>query len=160
MSANQSESTNEPHIVNAITNTDDDNICVICLEDLNKGEPIHFHCGHVFHVYCIFDWTCSLFQKNADISCPVCRNVECHHHAPNYIELRRIVGLSEVQYSQTPIRNNEVFIRVHDNQTIGHQDIQQQQEDGLYRIFLKFVVFLTIVGIAFLCFLIYTIANR
>lgn len=153
MALNEAGST---ELVDVVTRTDDDNICVICLEDLNKGEPIHFHCGHVFHIHCIFDWTCRLFHKNVDISCPICRNIECHHQAPNYIELRRIVGLSE----DTLIRNNEVQVRVHDNQTILYHDSQEQQENGLYMMFLRFVILLTVLGIAFLFYLIFTIAHR
>lgn len=159
--------------VNVVLTIEDDadDICVICLEDYEddgKGEPIHFSCGHIFHIHCIFDWMASLFRNNSDISCPICRSIECKSNSPLYVQLRRSIFPIEQSYNPMWIRSNEVQRRVQDNNLhanqIVHQNIPQtvtqQDDDGLFKTFMKFVTFLTIIGIAFLFYLIYTVGHR
>jgi Ring finger domain len=161
-----SEESNHDVVLNIEDDSDD--ICVICLEDYDKGEPIHFRCGHVFHIHCVLDWTTSLFRNNADISCPICRSIECRSNSPIYIQLRRAIYPAEQPYNPMWIRSNEVQRRVQDNNLhanqIVHQNIPQtvtqQDDDGLFKTFMKFVTFLTIIGIAFLFYLIYTVGHR
>jgi Ring finger domain len=155
-----------------LTIEDDTNdICVICLEDYEddgKGEPIHFSCGHIFHIHCIFDWMTSLFRNNSDISCPICRSIECKSNSPLYVQLRRSIFPIEQSYNFVGIRNNEVQRRVHEDipQRVSEDSEQQQPqqnnqlEDGLFKFFMKFVMFLSVLGIAFLFYLIYTIGHR
>lgn len=156
-----------PSLVNVILNIEDDteHICVICLEDYDKGEPMHFRCGHIFHINCILDWITSLFRNNADISCPICRSIECKSNSPLYVQLRRAIFPYEQTYNLVGIRNNEVQRRVQENspQRVSLDSQQQQNntlDDGLFRVFLKFVMFLTVLGIVFLFYLIYTVSHR
>lgn len=158
----------EPSFVNIVIDSENDdeneeNICVICLEDLEKGEPIHFHCGHIFHIHCILDWIVSLFQKNADISCPICRSIECYSDTSHYRVLKRVVGFRDHQYQRNPmiVTNDEVQRRLEDNFMYSnqrvYQDNQQHYEDGLNRMFFTFIKCLCILLIAFLIFLIYSL---
>jgi hypothetical protein len=74
--------------------------CVICLESLDdpsNHDTISFHCGHDFHVSCTKKYILSLFEKKADISCPICRFVECYAHSPEYAKMKRIFGITEPQ---------------------------------------------------------------
>lgn len=151
-----------------ISEDNDENLCVICLEDLDKGEPIHFHCGHIFHIHCILDWIVSLFQKNADISCPICRYVECYSDSPHYRVLKTVIGFNDRDYDNNHMINNnrEVQRRLENNHQIiytnqrVYQDNQQQYEDGLNRMFFTFIKLICILLIAFLIFLIYSIRNN
>lgn len=144
---------------------DTDNICVICLEDYGKGEPIHFSCGHIFHIHCIFDWMTSLFRNNSDISCPICRSIECKSNSHLYVQLRRSIFPIEQTYNLVGIRSNEVQRRVQEEipQRVSEDSQQQlsnQVDDGLFKFFMKFVMFLSVLGIAFLFYLIYTLGHR
>jgi hypothetical protein len=48
--------------------------CVICLDDIKKGEIIKkLNCNHIFHINCIDTWLSK--EKN----CPFCKNEICIH---------------------------------------------------------------------------------
>lgn len=152
-------SQNSPPEVSIIVDNDE-NACVICLEKLDDDKSIRFHCGHIFHIRCILEWTYSLFAKNTDISCPVCRHIECHLHSSSYNEIKRALG-----YNQTTSNDdNEVSRRQHHN-NIGtsplrqsiHQDNLQVHDEGLQKGFRRFMVLFSFIIIGFFCFLIYAI---
>lgn len=46
---------------------DEDNICSICLHEIDEGRRIH--CGHVFHLGCLRTW----IQGNPNLFCPKCK---------------------------------------------------------------------------------------
>lgn len=142
---------------------DDENVCVICLESLDDKQSIHFHCGHIFHLHCILEWIYNLFEKNADISCPICRYVECHARSPYYNIMKNAVGYTQPQHNH----NVEVQSRhVNNNVNIStllqrvNQNNQQTNEDGLKRGFQRFMTCLTIIIIGFFSFLIYGTSRR
>ena len=94
----------------AIHNNND--VCVICLEDLQEDKTIHFHCKHVLHVKCCVEYFHSLFKKNADILCPICRSVECYSDSSHYNSLKRQFGyvdiVQEVSYDYSMIGYDDV----------------------------------------------------
>lgn len=145
----------------------DEHICVICLENFDEGEPIYFHCGHIFHIHCILDWIVSLFQKNTDISCPICRSIECYSNSPHYRVLKRLVGFDDHRHSHMMIINDDEIQRrsdnnqevIYTNQRV-YQDNQQTYEEGVNRMFLTFIKFLCILLIGFLIFLIYSLGRN
>ncbi len=143
---------------------DNEDICVICLENFDAGEPMYFHCGHIFHIHCILDWIVSLFQKNADISCPICRSIECYSNSPHYRVLKRVVGFNHHSHMMI-INDDEIQRRTDNNQEViytnqrVYQDNQQSYE-GTNRMFLTFIKFLCILLIGFLIFLIYSLGRN
>lgn len=143
-----------------IDNIDDENGCVICLETLDDNQSINFHCGHTFHLHCILEWIYNLFDKNADISCPVCRYIECNSSSPYYNVMKILVG-----YNQTTQHNYRIEVqrRFHNNNVDAasshqrvYQNNQQIIEDGLSKGFLRFMMCFAFIMICFFCFLIYT----
>jgi hypothetical protein len=142
-----------------IDDSDDENACVICLEDLDDIQSIHFHCGHIFHIHCILEWIYSLFQKNADISCPICRSVECHSRSPYYNVLKVLVGYNEQRHShvgEIQTRNQNNTVHMIPSHQIIYQDNQQVIDEGLRKGFFRFMMLFTIIMIGFL---IYSVKN-
>tara|TARA_Y100001935_G_scaffold231301_1_gene212247 strand:+ start:972 stop:1604 length:633 start_codon:yes stop_codon:yes gene_type:complete len=68
---------------------EDNNICSICLEDMNKSHIKELSCGHKIHYKCYLNIA---MRKNLFIECPLCRqlnnNIEKPHSDPkkNLIE--------------------------------------------------------------------------
>ena len=53
--------------------TDRDNLCPICLEELNESSKITtVKCGHIFHSSCIHKW---LHLKKKNTNCPSCGEI-------------------------------------------------------------------------------------
>lgn len=46
-----------------------DNECVICLEDMNEITSRTLTCGHIFHSDCIDSW------NHIQVNCPICRTI-------------------------------------------------------------------------------------
>lgn len=139
-----------------INDSDDENACVICLENLDDEQSIHFHCGHIFHVHCILEWIYSLFEKNADISCPICRSIECHSRSPYYNVMKIAVGYTQpTQHSF----NIEVQRRLHNN-NVDIPSSQQIIDEGLRKGFFRFMTCVSLLILTFFSFLIYTISTR
>lgn len=143
---------------------DDDNACVICLESLDEEQSIHFHCEHVFHIHCILEWIYSLFDKNVDISCPVCRSIECKASSPYYNVLKVYVGYNQpIKHSysieaQTRLQNNVVDTQ--SSQQRIYQSNQQATDEGLRKGFFRFMMCFTFLMVCFFCFLIYSIKRK
>jgi hypothetical protein len=137
----------------------DENTCVICLEDLDDEHPrsIHFQCGHVFHLHCILTWIYNLYDKNADISCPVCRSIECHSTSSYYNVMKSLVG-----YNQQECNNNvEVHTRQHTNIVRVSSDENLELYDArLRKGFCRFMVCFAIITFGFISLWIYTFRSR
>ena len=61
--------------------TEDNNICIICQEDLNTAQTYKLpECGHTYHTHCIVTWfrhspTCqNYYEGGLDGKCPLCGN--------------------------------------------------------------------------------------
>lgn len=77
-------------------NLDNDNsgVCAVCLEAYETAfSTMNYHCGHVFHIECTREWVCTQFKSNVDLTCPICRFVQCHARSPYYRRLRREMGV-------------------------------------------------------------------
>ena len=48
------------------------NECVFCLENLNKYDNAEISCGHIFHYKCIQDWVTKTHNPNK--LCPLCND--------------------------------------------------------------------------------------
>lgn len=48
---------------------DQNNECVICLEDIKEDTSRTLTCGHIFHSDCIDSW------NNVQVNCPICRTI-------------------------------------------------------------------------------------
>ena len=58
----------------------DENICIICLEQISLEKRHYLHCGHCFHCCCINKWL--NMDKN---KCPICKqNIECNKTFSDY----------------------------------------------------------------------------
>lgn len=123
----------------SINNSNLDDLCVICLDDLQRDKTIHFHCKHVLHVKCCVEYVHSLFKKNADISCPICRCVECYSGSSHYNLMKRnfgyvdipqeviydysMIGIDDIEETRRRMRNEQLRI-ISSNQQRFHR--QQQ----------------------------------
>jgi len=51
-----------------------DDLCPICLNDLDNGRTIKtLSCGHKFHAICVNDWIENMESNNLPKKCPMCR---------------------------------------------------------------------------------------
>lgn len=83
--------------------TSDTSICVICLEEYgDDAKTMNYNCGHTMHVDCTYEWVCSQFKKNVDITCPVCRFVQCHVNSQYYRRLKRDLGIVSILSIDSP----------------------------------------------------------
>lgn len=79
--------------------TDNQNDCVICLEQIDndslndESKVTTFNCGHILHYECTYQYVLDLFHKDVDITCPICRNVECASTSTIYIETQNKLGI-------------------------------------------------------------------
>lgn len=82
------------------TNT---SICVICLEDYSDdAKTMNYNCGHTMHIDCTHEWVCSQFKRNVDITCPICRFVQCHVNSHYYRRLKRELGIVSILSTDSP----------------------------------------------------------
>ena len=149
--------------VNIVPNDDDENSCVICLEGLDKERSIHFRCGHIFHIQCILEWIYNLFEKNTDISCPVCRSIECHSTSPYYNIMKRAVGYNGQQYNyniEVQQRHHNNNIDISSSQHRMYQNNQRIIDEGLRKGFFRFMMCFTVIMVGFFCFLIYAVKTK
>lgn len=143
-----------------INNSDDENMCVICLESFNDERLIHFHCGHIFHLHCILEWIYSLFDKNTDISCPVCRSIECYSNSPYYNVMKVLVGYNQPaqhRYS-TEVQQRVYNDSIDTQQRIHHNN--QVMDERLRKGFYRFMVITAVITVGFVSLWIYTIATQ
>lgn len=83
--------------------------CVICLDEYEPdAKTMNFNCGHIMHIDCTYEWVCSQFRRNTDITCPVCRFVQCHVNSPYYKRLKRELGITTEQSHELPSIINNV----------------------------------------------------
>ena len=63
--------------------TEENNICIICQEDLNTAQTYKLpECGHTYHTHCIVTWfrhspACDgqgIYKEGLDGKCPLCGN--------------------------------------------------------------------------------------
>ncbi|MCL7033607.1 hypothetical protein MKW94_019180 [Papaver nudicaule] len=47
---------------------DDEEVCSVCLQDLNGGEAVVLKCSHTFHEKCMSEWS------KRKPNCPMCRH--------------------------------------------------------------------------------------
>lgn len=83
--------------VDAISlDNDDTGCCAVCLEayDSEASSTMNYLCGHVFHIECTREWVCTQFKSNVDLTCPICRFVQCHVRSPYYRRLKREMGIT------------------------------------------------------------------
>ncbi len=73
---------------------DDTNDCVICLEALDD-KTINYNCGHILHIKCLLNYVKSQLENNQDITCPICRNVECFRGSKRYLDIRHMFGFED-----------------------------------------------------------------
>jgi hypothetical protein len=76
-------------------NEEEEEICPICLIDLNTTNDNGTHtlkCNHTFHADCIFNWITS--NNNNNNCCPICRtdatNMRCSEYYPKVKLLRKL----------------------------------------------------------------------
>mmetsp|Transcript_14075 Transcript_14075/g.11775 ORF Transcript_14075/g.11775 Transcript_14075/m.11775 type:complete len:143 (-) Transcript_14075:26-454(-) len=76
---------------------DDDELCVMCQEDMKKGTKAKKMpgCGHVFHDECIMEW---LERHN---TCPICRNDELETEKKTYDDVADKVRLNRAAEQST-----------------------------------------------------------
>lgn len=74
--------------------SEESNACVICLDILSETSlndnniTSKFSCGHIFHRTCTYDYVLNLVNNGKDISCPICRNIECCADSSIYRDTR------------------------------------------------------------------------
>lgn len=153
-----------PEVNIIIDDSNDENACVICLENLNDEQSIRFHCGHIFHIHCILEWIYSLFVRNADISCPICRSIECHSGSQYYNIMKRAIGYNRpiqhnhnIEIQQRRINNS---VDISSSQQRFYQNNQQVADEGLRKGFFRFMTCVSLIILAFFSFLIYTINTK
>lgn len=157
------QNTNDVNIV--VNDGDDGSACVICLEHLDEEQSLHFHCGHVFHLHCILAWMYSLFDKNVDISCPICRSIECYSNTPYYNVMKVLVGYNEQHNNNVEVHGRHYIqqdnsnVNVLSSQQRIYYDNQQVIDDGLKKGFFRFMMIFTIIMVAFFCFLVFSFRN-
>lgn len=109
--------------------------CVICLEEYEPdAKTMNYHCGHIMHMHCTYEWVCSQFRMNVDITCPVCRFVQCHVNSPYYRRLKQELGITTV--NDLPSNNNNlggVFIHDIEETRIEIARVARQQQERFYR---------------------------
>ena len=85
-----------------------DDICSICLEDLEKNLAV-LNCNHIYHFDCIKMWYKEKRKKNKLLNCPLCNN--------EYAEIINILYLDEPNpSSDEPIDKN------------SNESIEQEQQ--------------------------------
>lgn len=118
------------------THNDDTSICVICLEEHgDDARTMNFHCGHIMHIDCTYEWVCSQFKRNVDITCPVCRFVQCHVNSPYYRRLKRELGIVTEQLPSIislDIGNTERRIEIA-QQSRQRQQMFERNQQGMSR---------------------------
>jgi len=103
---------------------DDTGVCAVCMETYDSEASImNYHCGHFFHVDCTREWVCTQFKNNVDLTCPVCRFVQCHTRSPYYRRLRREMGVV-IETNQQTIN----AFNVEQAHSIYIQQARQQQQ--------------------------------
>lgn len=94
------------------------NDCVICLEPIDdelvhdETKVTHFSCGHILHYECTSKYVLDLFHKDVDITCPICRNVECASTSTVYIETQNNLGFKTNRYHTIDFENTYEEIEV------------------------------------------------
>lgn len=89
--------------------TDDENICVICLESLHDDTST-FSCNHVIHEQCAIPYFIGKFEKNEHITCPTCRFLQCSSYSDNYKKYRQELGIVDSnnrEYTEIDIVAND-----------------------------------------------------
>lgn len=82
-----------------INNNSAELTCVICIDTIDNDkvnddqQVTKFNCGHILHHDCASRYVLGLFQKNANISCPTCRYVECDSMSELYKETQKNMGI-------------------------------------------------------------------
>lgn len=135
--------------------SNDDNVCVICLDSLDEGNKVDFQCGHTIHIHCCFDYIKNLFEKKSDISCPICRTVTCKANTPFYNLVKQRFGIvdQERDINYGIIGFDEIHSRNYNTST---QSVQQEFEDNLNLAFKKFIIF--IICVLFVCIILMIVA--
>ena len=67
-----------PHDSDLLSNKDysgtiQDDVCAICLSEIDHSELYRLGCNHVYHKDCVNDMIDRGFRSNGSISCPMCR---------------------------------------------------------------------------------------
>lgn len=104
----------------------DASVCVICLENYSEDTgTMNFNCGHILHIDCTHEWVCTQFKRNVDITCPVCRFVQCHVKSPYYRRLKHDLGICttptvvmEEQHPTSHFEDNQEQSRQHQRQRV------------------------------------------
>ena len=55
----------------------EDELCAICLSNINEKQNYKLECGHNFHTECILKWF-----RNSHNNCPCCLNIPKHRRQP------------------------------------------------------------------------------
>lgn len=94
----------------ALTQTEE-LVCVICLDPIDedkvndKAQVTKFKCKHMLHQGCTYKYVLDLFHKHVDISCPICRNVECTTTSSIYKETKQQLGIKSNMRHGVDIEN-------------------------------------------------------
>ena len=93
-------------------------ICTICLENLNDNHTKILPCKHILHHDCYVNLILHSFTNNTNVTCPICRHViinnYLHNNINNRLNIRNIQNIQNTSRHNTLLRVsvNAVFVVV------------------------------------------------
>lgn len=82
-------------------------MCAVCLSNINENEGYKLECGHIFHTDCIVKWF-----RNSNGNCPCCWDNKKKHS---------YYGVWERPYINTRCKKLEKYSKKHDNEKLKKQ---------------------------------------
>jgi hypothetical protein len=86
--------------------------CSICCEamDMSNEHSIYrTKCNHLYHTDCIIKYAVIKFTKMQNLTCPLCRSIECNKNDESYHDIRQhMVALGLITYTSLNIASRPV----------------------------------------------------
>jgi hypothetical protein len=77
--------------------------CSICCEvmDMSNEDSIYrTKCNHLYHANCIIQYAVTKFSKMQNLTCPLCRSIECNKNDESYHDIRQqMVAYGLINYT-------------------------------------------------------------
>jgi hypothetical protein len=93
-------------------------MCAVCLSNINENESYKLECGHIFHTDCIVKWF-----RNSNGNCPCCWDNKKKH---NYY------GVWERPYINTRCKKLEKYSKKHDDEKLKKHFEKLNKKIGEY----------------------------
>jgi hypothetical protein len=81
--------------------------CSICCEEMDMSNEHSIYrtmCNHQYHTTCMIKYAVTKFSKMQNLTCPLCRSIECNKHDANYYDIRQeMVALGLIEYTSLNI---------------------------------------------------------